>query len=132
MLKDNYKSLKDISDFQKKFAKSTGFDWEGPLPVISKLMEEVIELKDAVTNHQSKDSIAEEYGDILFVLLNLANHLQLDPDEILAQSLEKFRKRCHSMFNLAKARGLDFKSLTLNEQEKLWAAIKTTETKIGD
>lgn len=127
MPKDNCKISKTVSNFQYTLAKSTGFDWPGALPVIEKLKEEVAELKEAVTESHGQDKIAEEYGDILFVLLNLANHLQLDPDKALYNAHLKFKRRFDHMLMLAKEEGIDFCSLSLSEQETLWSRVKEKE-----
>ncbi len=110
--------------FQKEVA-STGFDWPHSLPVLDKLKEEVEELISAIKTKDSSENIAEEYGDVLLVALNLANHLKLDPHTIIEQALTKFQHRFSAMVSLAKEKGLVFESLSLDEQEALWQQIKS-------
>ena len=71
--------------------------------------------------------IAEELGDMLFVVANLCRKLSLDPEEALRNANAKFVKRFACMEALARSRGQDFASLTLDEQEALWTDVKKAE-----
>jgi MazG family protein len=111
-----------------KRAARVGFDWPSPEPVIHKLHEEIGELEDAM-NAPAPDQahVAEELGDILFVVANLCRKLSVDPEVALRNANSKFGKRFRAMEALAQARGQDFASLSLDEQEELWLAVKKTE-----
>jgi uncharacterized protein YabN with tetrapyrrole methylase and pyrophosphatase domain len=111
-----------------KRAGRVGFDWPSPEPVLEKLEEEIGELEEAIGSPKpDKAHIAEELGDILFVVANLCRKLEVDPEEALRAANAKFVKRFHGMETLARSRGLDFASLSLDEQEALWTDVKKAE-----
>ena len=111
-----------------KRAGRVGFDWPSAEPVLDKLQEEIAELEEAISA-PTKDQahIAEELGDMLFVVANLCRKLAVDPEEALRNANAKFVKRFSGMEELARARGQDFASLTLDEQEALWTEVKKIE-----
>jgi len=111
-----------------KRAGRVGFDWPSPEPVLEKLQEEIGELKEAIAEPKPDQAhIAEELGDILFVVANLCRKLGVDPEEALRGANAKFVKRFAGMEELAGSRGQDFASLSLDEQEDLWIAVKVAE-----
>ena len=75
--------------------------------------------------------MAEELGDILFVVANLCRKLAVDPEKALRGANSKFGKRFRAMETLARARGQDFAILSLDEQEALWTDVKTGERSPG-
>jgi uncharacterized protein YabN with tetrapyrrole methylase and pyrophosphatase domain len=115
-------ALQRAVKLQKK-AGRVGFDWPTVEPIFEKLTEEIDELKDAIAADDA-DNIEEELGDLLFVLANMARKLNVDPDGALRRSNVKFEQRFKAMESLAAERGLDFASLSLDEQEVLYQAIK--------
>jgi nucleoside triphosphate diphosphatase len=113
-----------------KRAGRVGFDWPSPEPVLDKLAEEIGELKEAIeASKRDQAHVAEELGDILFVVANLCRKLEVDPEEALRQANAKFVKRFSGMEALAQSRGLDFAKLSLDEQEALWTEVKAEERK---
>jgi nucleoside triphosphate diphosphatase len=113
-----------------KRAGRVGFDWPSPEPVLDKLAEEIGELKEAIEQpKRDQTHVAEELGDILFVVANLCRKLEVDPEEALRQANAKFVKRFSGMEALARSRGLDFARLSLDEQEALWTDVKAEERK---
>ncbi len=111
-----------------KRAGRVGFDWPAPGPVLEKLREEIGELEEALAAPVKKQAhIAEELGDMLFVVANLCRKLSVDPEEALRNANAKFVKRFAGMEALARSRGQDFASLTLDEQEALWTDVKKAE-----
>ncbi len=111
-----------------KRAGRVGFDWPGPAPVLDKLQEEIGELQEAIAAPVlDRDHVAEELGDILFVVANLCRKLDVDPEVALRNANSKFVKRFHGMESLARAKGVDFASLSLDEQEALWVEVKLEE-----
>lgn len=111
-----------------KRAARVGFDWPSPEPVFHKLQEEIGELEEAIAAPQRDEAhIAEELGDILFVVANLCRKLSVDPEEALRAANSKFSKRFRGMEALARERGQDFAALKLDEQEALWTAVKRSE-----
>jgi MazG family protein len=111
-----------------KRAGRVGFDWPSPEPVLDKLQEEIGELKEAIAE-PSRDQahVAEELGDILFVVANLCRKLGVEPEEALRSANAKFVKRFRGMEELAWSRGQDFTQLSLDEQEALWIDVKAAE-----
>ncbi len=111
-----------------KRAGRVGFDWPSAEPVLDKLQEEIAELEEAISAPvKDQTHIAEELGDMLFVVANLCRKLAVDPEEALRNANAKFVKRFSGMEELARARGQDFASLTLDEQEALWTEVKKIE-----
>jgi len=111
-----------------KRAGRVGFDWPGPGPVLDKLQEEIGELQEAIAEpEQDQAHIAEELGDILFVVATLCRKLNVDPEVALRNANSKFVKRFVGMESIARKRGVDFASLSLDEQETLWVEVKVEE-----
>ena len=97
-----------------------GFEWDDISGALDKLAEEIGELKNA-TNDEQK---AEEYGDVLFMVVSVARWLGLQAEDCLRRSSLKFQKRYMTMEDLAAERGLDFSSLPLSEKQTLWQESK--------
>jgi ATP diphosphatase len=115
-----------------KRAARVGFDWPSAEPVLDKLAEETAELKEAMAAPQpDKAHVAEELGDMLFVMANLCRKLDVEPEEALRAANAKFVKRFEGMESLARERGLDFATLTLDEQEALWTELKARQRSAG-
>jgi tetrapyrrole methylase family protein/MazG family protein len=114
-------------DIQRR-VQQVGFDWENTQGVIDKLVEEVNELRQS----QNQAEKADEFGDMLFTLVNVARRLGLDPESSLRQANRKFFRRFAHMEKLCRERGLDLGKLTFDAQNKLWdeakTAVKFTET----
>ena len=111
-----------------KRAGRVGFDWPDAAPVLDKLHEEIAELQEAISAPQPDQAhVAEELGDMLFVVANLCRKLDVDPEVALRDANAKFVKRFHGMEAIARERGLDFASLSLDEQEALWVEVKVRE-----
>ena len=111
----------------QKRAARVGFDWTEPEPIFDKLSEETEEVREAITTGDAS-RIEDEVGDLLFVAANLARRLNIDPELALRRANTKFERRFRSMETLARSRDQEFATLTLDEQESLWQAVKKTET----
>ncbi len=114
------------SEKLQKRAARTGFDWTDPKDIFAKLDEEMGEVRDAVEEADAAH-IEEEIGDLLFVAVNLARRLEIDPELSLRKANAKFERRFRGMETKAKAQNLDFASLSLEQQESLWQAVKADE-----
>ncbi len=101
-----------------------GFDWPSIDNVKAKIAEELKELDDAGND---KDASAEELGDLLFAVANLARHLGVDPESALRGANRKFERRFASIENELKARGLSPEKSNLEEMEALWNEAKVAE-----
>ena len=100
-----------------------GFDWPRLDEVLDKLVEELQELRSAESHAQR----LEEFGDILFVLANVARWLKVDAEEALRRAGRKFFRRFSALESLARARGLDLAAMTLAEMDALWNEVKGQE-----
>ncbi|HRE44147.1 MAG TPA: nucleoside triphosphate pyrophosphohydrolase [Terricaulis sp.] len=110
-----------------KRAARINFDWPTPEPIFDKLDEELAELKEARASGD-QEHIAEEMGDILFVMANLARKLKVDPEEALRRANAKFTKRFQFIeARLAKAGKSG--AQPLDEMEALWLEAKRVEKK---
>jgi nucleoside triphosphate diphosphatase len=107
---------------QDKAAK-VGFDWPAIGMVLDKAEEELGELREAVADGSS-EAIAEELGDLLFVLANAARWSGLDPDQVLRQANAKFEKRFKAVEAMLRARGKDPAESSLEEMDALWNEAK--------
>ena len=107
---------------QDKAAK-VGFDWPDVMDVISKAEEELAELKEAVRSRNTPH-VAEELGDLLFVLANLARWHGLDPDMAMAGANAKFQRRFGLVEHLLHARGKTPQTSDLAEMDALWNEAK--------
>lgn len=123
---------------QKKAAR-VGFDWPSTTPVLEKLEEELEEFRaelmtetingadDETGGLANRDKIAEEFGDMLFVMANLARHLRIDPEAALRGANEKFCRRFHHI-EVALARASRSPGdASLDEMEALWDEAKALE-----
>jgi tetrapyrrole methylase family protein/MazG family protein len=97
-----------------------GFDWEDVDGVIDKLVEEVRELKQA----ESDERKAEEFGDLLFTLVNVARRQGVDTEAALREANKRFYKRFTYMEDACRKRGLNFGEMSFDEQNKLWEEAK--------
>ena len=116
---------------QKRAAK-VGFDWPDLDPVLAKAEEEIAELKAAIAEgdgETSKDHVAEEFGDLLFVMANLARHLGVDPEAALRGANAKFLRRFASIETALAGDGRKPEDSTLEEMDRLWDAAKEAEKK---
>lgn len=117
-----FPALLRAQKLQKRAAK-TGFDWPSANPIFDKIEEEILEVREAVTL-ESKQKTEEEIGDLLFAVVNLARHLDMDAEGALRQANAKFERRFTHMELLAKQDGKPFEDLSLDEQEILWNRVK--------
>lgn len=104
----------------QSLAAKVGFEWTDIDGVYAKLEEELEELRD------TKDK-AEELGDVLFVLVNLARYLKVDPEEALAKTNQKFRRRFSYIEKMLSNQGKSFADTTLEEMDSWWNEAKKVE-----
>lgn len=107
-------------------ASRIGFDWPNVEGAWEKVQEEQEELLAALAEGQA-EKIRDEFGDLLFALVNVARFLQVDPEEALSRTVDKFIHRFRAMEEMAAARGLDLKRLNLAELDRLWDEAKKQE-----
>jgi len=97
-----------------------GCGWEDSNDIIDKRAEEVSEFKQA----DSEQERAREFGDLLFVLVNIARRMEIDLEAALRQANKRFYERFSYMEELCRQRGLNFSELSFDEQNALWEEAK--------
>ena len=110
---------------QHKAAK-VGFDWQDAEGPEAKIVEELAELKAAVAAGKP-EAVADEYGDVLFSMVNLARHIGVDAESALRAATAKFAKRFRAVEARVKAAGKDMKAMSLSELDAVWDAVKVEE-----
>lgn len=115
-----------------KRAAAVGFDWQQTTDVVTKIEEEVAELRDAVTHAPSdRANLEEEMGDVLFALANLCRKLDIEPEAALRRANDKFTRRFNEMERRVGDRQQRLEDLTLSQMEAQWTEVKRDETKKG-
>jgi len=104
-------------------AAGAGFDWETPDQVLDKLHEELAEFAEARRN-ASQEEMENEMGDLLFVLVNLARFVKVDPEQALRKTNAKFRARFAYMERKLAERGRTLEDSNIEEMEALWQEAK--------
>lgn len=115
-------ALMRSTKLQEKAAK-VGFDWDNADGAFDKIDEEARELKEAYKSGET-EHIKEELGDLLFSVVNVSRFLDVDAEEALTLSADKFLNRFAVVEKLADERGIDMKSSPIEELDKLWDEAK--------
>ena len=110
---------------QKKASKK-GFDWKDSIGVIEKVEEELKELKLEIQQNNN-ENIKDELGDLLFSIINLSRHLEIDASEAINQANHKFVKRFRLMEEEISQGNQKIDNLTSEELEEFWVKIKSHE-----
>ena len=114
-------------------AKQVGFEWENKDQVWEKVEEEMGELKSAIGDWQSAGQadftiehkkVEEEFGDLIFSLINYARFLRVDAENALEVTNKKFIRRFTQMEEEATQSGKDLADMTLTEMDSIWNSIK--------
>lgn len=107
-------------------ARAVGFDWERPDDAWTKVEEELAELRQAL---EQKDTVAseQELGDFIFSIVNTARLYQINPDNALELTNQKFMRRFNFIEAKAKAAGRELREMTLEEMDDLWNEAKALE-----
>jgi nucleoside triphosphate diphosphatase len=103
-----------------------GFDWNNPRAVLAKIREEADEI-EAELDRRDKSRMAAEVGDLLFAVVNLARHLDADPEGVLRETNLKFERRFAAIERALAKRGKTPKSASLTEMDELWNEAKAAE-----
>lgn len=110
-------------------AAQVGFDWPSLEPVFNKLEEELHELQEEIRHNISHERLVDEFGDVLFVCVNIARHLKVDPELALRHANLKFERRFKGIEALLKEQGKTPEQSNLEEMDKLWEEVKQKEHK---
>ena len=115
-------ALVKASRIQEKVA-GVGFDWERPEQVWEKVEEELNEFKVEVEKGDA-DAMEDEFGDVLFSMVNYARFLNINPENALERTNKKFKKRFEYLEQKAKGLNKDLKDMTLGEMDVFWEEAK--------
>lgn len=118
-------ALSRAAKLQKRAAQ-VGFDWPDALPVLDKVREELDELLEAMSQGE-QGPVAEELGDLLFAVTNLARHLKVDPEAALRAANGKFERRFRFIEQALREEGRGIENCRLEELEAFWVQAKCAE-----
>ena len=119
-------ALTRAMELQRK-ASTVGFDWNDPRAVLAKIREEADEIEAALDNGNPEE-LADETGDLLFALVNLARHVGADPESALRGTNAKFERRFAYIERALAAKGRSLEEATLVEMDALWNEAKVEES----
>jgi MazG family protein len=122
---ENLPSLSRAARITRRVS-SVGFDWPDLTGVLTKMDEEVKELGEALSSGDRR-KIREEIGDLLFVLVNLARFLRIDPEDALRRTIEKFISRFQYIETSLLKKGKNLLQSGLIEMDDLWEEAKRKE-----
>lgn len=113
-------------------AKQVGFQWENTEQVWEKVQEEMEELRcETASTQADPEKTEQEFGDLLFALINYARYIHVDPERALEKTNMKFVRRFQFIENRVNEANGDLKSMTLEEMDALWNEAKKTEAASG-
>jgi XTP/dITP diphosphohydrolase len=108
-------------------ARAAGFDWEKPEQVWEKVEEEIRELNDEIKNKAAKEKIEDEFGDVLFALINYARFLNVNPEDALERTNKKFIRRFQFLEKESQKDGKKMEEMSLEEMDVYWNRAKGME-----
>ena len=109
-------------------ARQVGFEWDKKEDVWHKVEEEIEELKEAI-DEQDEQKMEDEFGDVIFSMINYARFLRIDAENALERTNKKFILRFTKMEEAAKQAGKDLHQMTLTEMDAIWNEIKLQQKK---
>jgi XTP/dITP diphosphohydrolase len=108
-------------------ARSAGFDWDRPEQVFEKVQEEIGELQEVIQSKADTDTIAGEFGDVLFSLVNYARFIGVNPEDALEKTNRKFIQRFNYIEEKVNHAGKKLSDVPLSEMEFFWQEAKKLE-----
>jgi nucleoside triphosphate diphosphatase len=126
-VKAHLPALTRALELQRK-ASTVGFDWNDPRAVLNKIREEADEIEAALDRGDAEE-LADETGDLLFAVVNLARHAKADPEMALRRTNAKFERRFAYIERTLAAEGRSLEEATLDEMDELWNEAKAHEQK---
>lgn len=121
---DNLPAILQAQKLQKRAA-TVGFDWPTIEPVIDKIREEIAEVEAELdADHLNQQALEDEIGDVLFAVVNLARHAQVNPENALRRTNVKFKRRFQAIEKRLAEVGKTADELELNELEAYWQEVK--------
>ena len=135
-IKESWERIKAEERAQKQMQDSLarhGFDWPNIEPVFDKLHEEIDELKEAWQAAESGqgdlDAVEDELGDLLFVCVNLARFMKVNPEQAVGRTNHKFEARFRAIEQVLELQGRSFDEETLEALDEIWQSVKGVEKK---
>lgn len=110
-------------------ARGVGFDWDNREQVWEKVNEELGELKNEVDSGADQSEIEQEFGDVLFSIINYARFIGVDPEMALERTNKKFIRRFQYLESETKSKGLSLDKMTLEEMDVYWKEAKKLDGK---
>ena len=105
-------------------ASKVGFDWKEEKPVYQKILEEIEELKKNINSVAVHSEIEDEFGDVLFSIVNYSRFLKINPEDALRKTIEKFITRFNKIEDYAKSTNKKLEDMGLDEMDEIWNASK--------
>lgn len=132
MAKDDTSSTANSSALESAFllqkqAAELGFDWPDVTGVLEKVQEELDEITIEIEQQTQQTLIEQEMGDLLFACVNLARHLDIDPDQALQGCIDKFKRRFNYIEQCVEASGKQLTDCSLQELDNYWEQAKQSE-----
>lgn len=118
-------ALQKAQQLQGRAAR-VGFDWDDPADVLAKIDEELAEVRDAMTRHD-KAHLHEELGDLLFAVVNLARFSDIDAEDAVRSTCQKFIRRFNGIEERVRQRGQALHECGLETLDADWNAVKAEE-----
>ena len=118
--------LTRANKIQKKVA-ALGFDWPEVTGALEKVKEEVLEVEEELVADPFSDKTAEEIGDLLFAVVNVARHCKRDPEQLLRQANIKFSQRFEKVERYLHEQGLTIEQASLEQMDSAWEQVKRQE-----
>lgn len=107
-------------------ASKVGFDWHEREDCWKKVEEELTEFRRAIDDNSDREEIENEFGDLLFSLVNYARFLNINPEDALRKTNRKFVSRFKTIERTLRERGKDMENASLDEMDEIWNATKNT------
>lgn len=108
-------------------ARAIGFDWDEPAQVWEKVQEELNELKVEIDSHAAQTKIEDEFGDVLFSIINYARFVGVNPEDALERTNKKFIKRFQYLEQAAAKNNKSLSDMTLSEMDVYWNEAKSSK-----
>ena len=105
-------------------ASKVGFDWKDEKPVFDKIIEEINELRNNVNSGKPVKEIEDEFGDVLFSIVNYSRFLKINPEDALRRTIKKFRERFQKIEKYAEENKRVLDEMTLEEMDEIWNKAK--------
>jgi ATP diphosphatase len=119
-------ALARATKLQRRAAR-VGFDWPQAAQVLDKISEEISEVRAELQDGRAPERVRDELGDLLFALVNLARHLEVDAEAALRRTNGKFERRFRSIETALRAQGRRLEDASLDDMEALWQRAKVEE-----